>query len=101
MTIYVDKPIHAFGRMMMCHMIGTSLEELHEMAERIGLKREWFQAAPEMAVLPHYDICKAKRAQAIASGAVEIDRRTLGRIIRHYKATRQIPVLMLLHGGET
>ncbi len=47
------------------------LEELHTFAQRIGLKREWFQAGR----WPHYDVNGSKRAQAVRAGAVEVTTR--------------------------
>lgn len=81
MTVYVDHPQHLLGRMKMSHMLADSLDELHAMADRIGLKREWFQTRST----PHYDVCKAKRALAIKHGAVEIDRRQVVEIIRKWR----------------
>jgi len=51
-------------------MIADTLDELHETAEAIGLKREWFQ---DHAVLPHYDLTPAKKRQAILAGAIGIN----------------------------
>ncbi len=57
-----------------CHLSSDvdDLEELHEFARKIGLRREWFQ---EHRILPHYDLTVARRAAAIAAGAVEVDAR--------------------------
>lgn len=75
MTVYVDEARHAFGRMVMCHMAALDVDELHAMAERIGVARKWFQDPKTMPVSrPHYDIAKSKRALAIAAGAQAIDR---------------------------
>jgi hypothetical protein len=52
-------------------MIADTPEELHTMADRIGLARRWFQAPPAHKT-PHYDVCKSKRALAIRHGAVEV-----------------------------
>lgn len=73
MAVYVDEPIHKFRRMIMCHMFSdTSTVELHAMARRLGLRREWFQ---DDYRLPHYDVCKSVRAHAVKLGAVECDRK--------------------------
>jgi hypothetical protein len=74
MSVYVDDPIWPFGRMLMCHMVADTEQELHNMANAIGIKRRWFQGRGK-ARFPHYDICKSKRAEAIGRGAVEVDRK--------------------------
>lgn len=74
MSVYVDSARNGYGRMVMCHMIADSLDELHAMADAIGVARRWFQAAPP-ASFPHYDIAQSKRALAVECGAVECDRR--------------------------
>ena len=83
MSIYVDKSIHSYGRMTMCHMLADTPEELHAMADAIGVERKWYQ---DKASSPHYDICKAKRAQAVKLGAVEVGRRQLVQVIRQIRA---------------
>jgi hypothetical protein len=59
-----------FGRLIMCHMIADTDEELHAMADRIGVARRWWQAPPKHR--SHYDIALSKRALAVAAGAQEI-----------------------------
>ncbi len=83
MAIYVDDPIYKFGRMVMCHMLSDTDDELHAMADRIGLKRKWFQ---KKASTPHYDICMAKRKLAVKFGAKEVNRRELVDLIRKKRA---------------
>ena len=75
MTIYVDRARHPFKGHMMCHMTADNLGELHAMAGRIAMRREWFQIPPK-ASFPHYDIPAPRRALAIDYGAVEVDART-------------------------
>src|SRR5690606_3654958 len=79
MTVYVDPARHPFGRMMMCHMMADTTEELLAMADRIGIARKWLQRAG--TAYEHFDIAKSKRAMAIAAGAVEVDSRFLGQLI--------------------
>lgn len=76
MTVYVDEPlfwptIKAAPRVKYwCHMMADSVEELHEMAANIGLKREWFQMSN--SGLPHYDLTKSRRKLATLFGALDL-----------------------------
>jgi hypothetical protein len=60
-------------------MYADSLEELHAMATSIGMRREWFQDRPD---LPHYDLVPARRARAVALGAIEHERWQLVEFMR-------------------
>ncbi|HEX9012215.1 MAG TPA: DUF4031 domain-containing protein [Anaerolineaceae bacterium] len=69
MTVYVDA-LHPYGaKGEWCHLASESLEELHAAAQRIGLRREWFQDKPRF---PHYDLPALGRRIAVELGAVEI-----------------------------
>jgi hypothetical protein len=83
MPVYVDQARNRFGRMIMSHMLADSLEELHAMADRIGLRRAWFQPRST----PHYDVSWEKRALAVLSGAKEIDRRQVVELIHAWRGT--------------
>ncbi len=79
MTIYVDE-VRTYSKDSIkgrakrwgtrwCHMWASTpqqLEELHEMARRIGLRRNYFQ---NRAGFPHYDMVPSKRALAMMNGA--------------------------------
>ena len=71
MAVYVDElrvyP-NAWGPFLKgsCHLTADTLDELHEMAARIGMRREWFQ---DHRLMPHYDLVKRKREAALAAGA--------------------------------
>jgi len=87
-NIYVDEHIWPYRGMRMCHMMCEpgGEEGLHEMAEKLGLRKSWFQTRSSV---PHYDVCKAKRAQAIKLGAVPCGReKTLELIKAHRQATQ-------------
>ena len=71
MTVYVDDMRAPFGRMIMCHMVADTDDELHAMANKIGVARKWFQR-------DHYDIALSKRSLAITEGAKQITWRELG-----------------------
>ena len=56
-----------------CHLsTDGDVEELHEFAQGIGLKREWFQDHPRV---PHYDLRPSMRRKAVAAGAVFVSAR--------------------------
>ena len=73
MTVYVDNMKAKFGRMIMCHMVADTENELHDMARKIGVSRRWYQDR-------HYDICLSKRSLAVSNGAREIDQREAAKI---------------------
>lgn len=86
MSVYVDKAIYGYGHMVMCHMVADSPKELHEMADRIGVARKWFQDPRMMNVsAPHYDICKSKRRLAVAAGAIECERNDFVAAVRRIR----------------
>ena len=76
--VYVDNMRASFGRMVMCHMIADSTEELLAMADRIGVQRKWLQAKGTHR--EHFDICGSKRKLAVQAGAKEITMKELVRI---------------------
>ena len=85
MAVYVDHGQWPYRGMKMCHMMSESLDELHAMADLIGIQRKWFQAN---ASTPHYDISQSKRALAIKHGALEADRAKVVELIRHWRAKK-------------
>lgn len=81
MAVYVDDARNPFGRYRMCHMWADSDAELLAMADRIGVDRRWVQGHPQLSTgkhrqarWVHFDIVQAKRAKAIAAGAIATDR---------------------------
>lgn len=74
MAVYVDDQKNRYRGMVMCHMVADTEDELHQMADSIGIKRAWYQKHKR---LPHYDISQSKRKQAVDIGAVEITARQL------------------------
>ncbi len=66
-----------------CHLTTDGpIEELHAFAERLGMRRTWFQPHPKM---DHYDLTPRRRAVALAHGAVFVEARaqTIARRARH------------------
>lgn len=72
--VYIDSANISYRRMKMCHMVADTLEELHSMADQIGVSRRYFQ---DKTKYHHYDICLTKKRQALKLGAIEISSREL------------------------
>lgn len=85
MAVYVDQEQNRFGRMIMSHMVADSIEELHAMADRIGLRRCWFQPKSH----PHYDVSRQKRAMAVKYGAIEVDRKGLVEVLQRNRSRHE------------
>ncbi len=84
MPVYVDGARNEFRGMQMCHMLADTVDELHAMADRIGLARKWFQAKST----PHYDLSQSKRKLAVEAGAKELDRKELVAVIRRLRVVK-------------
>lgn len=69
-----------------CHLTADSLDELHQFAQSIGLKRAWFQPH---SVMPHYDLTPGKRAIAVRNGAIEISMMEAGRRIKEVRISQR------------
>lgn len=102
MTVYVDDmylyPLGRFRRMKMSHMFAHTDEELHQMADRIGLARRWFQG-------DHYDVSIGLRKKAINAGAVEVTLRqaSVMMLARRRGGILHPPAIasLILHGSYT
>lgn len=79
--VYVDPAVWEFKGKFYCHLIADSLEELHEFAFRVGVKRCWFEYSK--TGIPHYDLSEAKRTQALKAGAIEVGLKNMGIVMRH------------------
>lgn len=85
MSVYVDDYNANFGRMIMCHMIADTTEELLQMVDTIGIDRKWIQK--KGTYKEHFDICLSKKKLALANGAKEITARELSDKIQNRKFT--------------
>lgn len=88
MAVFVDDMAAPYGRMKMFHLLADTDEELHAMADRIGVARRWHQAPPKHD--SHYDICLSKRALAVAAGAVEISWRQASCMTMRKRVTKEL-----------
>jgi hypothetical protein len=86
-SVYVDKPVHRYGRMLMCHMVADDPHELLAMAARIGVDVRWLQHRGTER--EHFDVCKSKRALAVRAGAKEVTSRDIVAVIRAKREVRR------------
>jgi hypothetical protein len=71
MTILVDPPLWVWRERRWSHLVSDeSYDELHVMADVLGIERRWFQG-------DHYDIPEDYRERAIELGAVAVSSREL------------------------
>lgn len=74
MAIYVDDERISWRGKQWCHLVADSLNELHDFAQQLGLRRSWFQ---ERSIYPHYDVTVSVREKALTLGALMGDRGTI------------------------
>ena len=73
MTVLVDPPVWPWRGRRWAHLVSdTSYDELHAMADALGIERRWFQG-------DHYDVPEDYRERAIALGALPVTSRELVR----------------------
>lgn len=90
MSVYVDDiAVCATGKNWhwpkACHLVADSVNELHKFADKLGLKRSWFQRR----TIPHYDLTENVRKKAVTLGAVEIDREKLIEIVNKFRRSKR------------
>jgi hypothetical protein len=88
MTVYVDNMRAPFGRLIMCHMIADTEEELLSMADKIGVRRKWHQHPGTHRA--HFDIALSKRALAVDAGAIEITLRETAAMCARRRVTGEL-----------
>lgn len=79
MAVYVDEPIWEWRGRRWCHLTADDTLELHEFADRLGLRRRWFQSKPGRPWHDHYDIPEEWREKALGLGAVALTTVEMGR----------------------
>lgn len=80
-----DTPIRCF-KDGSCHLNATeSLDELHEFARRLGMRRQWFQSSARLPTLYHchYDLTPSRRLAALQLGALSVNTRIQARAARN------------------
>lgn len=79
MAVYVDEPIWQWRGRRWCHLTADETVELHEFADRLRLRRRWFQSKPGRPWHDHYDIPAEVREAALSLGAVALTTVEMGR----------------------
>ena len=65
-----------------CHLLADTRDELHDMADALGIPRRFFQEHPWRW---HHDLPEHLRPRAIDLGAVEMDIHEVGALLRRRK----------------
>lgn len=65
--IFVDDAAIPYKGKLRYHLAADSLDELHEFAAKIGVKKCWYH---NHRLVPHYDVNETQRLTAIDNGAV-------------------------------
>ncbi len=87
--VYIDNMNCGYGRMVMCHMIADTTEELLQMVDKIGVNRKWIQDAGTYQ--EHFDICLSKKMIAVRKfGAKDVTMRELVKIMMNRKGAPEL-----------
>lgn len=104
MAVYVDNARVKWRGHEWCHLVADTIQELHDFALALGLRRAWFQGS---ASYPHYDVTLQTRARALELGASIGGRKEIIACAKKLKAelevlgqVMQAQQLSLFHLGE-
>ena len=87
MAVYIDDARIRVRRMVMCHMVADTTQELLAMVDEIGVSRRWIQAPGTYR--EHFDVCISKVDSAMESGAIGVSQRYVGRLLRERRLKSQ------------
>lgn len=79
--VLIGKNKYKLGRMYLSHMASDSLAELHDMAEKLGVRKHFQNKKGK----PHYDICQSNKLKAIQLGAIEVSDKEIIKMFRTSK----------------
>jgi hypothetical protein len=86
-TCYVDSvrdyPEAGLRHTRLCHLLADTREELHAMADELGIPRRFFQ---DHQWRWHHDLPEQLRARAVQLGAVEVTMHEVGALLRARRA---------------
>jgi hypothetical protein len=72
-----------------CHLLADTRDELHTLAEELGIPRRFFQDHPWRW---HHDIPTHIRERAVQLGALEVTMHEVGSLLRSRRATLTGPI---------
>jgi hypothetical protein len=78
--ILIDHSRSYPGKGMYSHMVGSTIKELHQFAESLGIKRCHF-SNKKGKYQPHYDIAKHLYNKCLMQGALPVDSKELKRFL--------------------
>ena len=91
MTCYVDTvrayPDAGLRFERFCHLLADSREELHAMADELGIPRRFFQDHPWRW---HHDLPEPLRSRAVELGAREVTMHEVGALLRERRRAARI-----------
>jgi hypothetical protein len=89
LTVYVDdwrqRAVIRDREDRWSHLLADDPDELHALADRLGIPRRGFQRHRRSPVLNHYDLPEFLRQRAIELGAVPVTWREMGRLTREWR----------------
>ena len=89
LTVYVDdwrQPATVRGRAdRWSHLLADDPDELHALAQALGIPRRGYQVHRRSAALNHYDLPEVLRLEAIERGAVAVTWREMARLTREWR----------------
>lgn len=92
MACYVDSvrsyPHAGLRHTEFCHLLADTREELHAMADLLGIPARYFQDHPWRW---HHDLPAPLRPRAVALGAIEVTLHEVGALLRARKAALAVP----------
>ena len=87
MTCYVDTvreyPDAGLRFIAYCHLLADTRDELHAMADELGIPRRYFQDHPWRW---HHDLPAPLRSRAVELGAREVTMHEVGALLRQRRA---------------
>lgn len=88
MACYVDAVRHypdaGLRYTRFCHLLADTRDELHDMADALGIPRRFFQDHPWRW---HHDLPEHLRGRAVELGAVEVTMQEVGTLLRRRRAS--------------